>query len=67
MAGNANSGSAIPFRMTEAELKKNIELFRKEYGDGSKGMVTWPRFCAFLGYSIDQNVVELCIVVEECI
>lgn len=54
MAGNANSGSAIPFRMTEGELRKRIEQFREQYGDGSKGMVTWPRFCAFLGYSIDE-------------
>lgn len=54
MAGNENSGNAIPFRMTEAELEKAIKRFREEYGDGSKGMVTWPRFCAFLGYSIDE-------------
>ena len=54
MAGNANSGPALPFRLTEAELKKRIEDFRNEYGDGSKGMVTWPRFCAFLGYSIEE-------------
>jgi hypothetical protein len=54
MAGNANSGHGIPFRLTDAELKRKIEQFREEYGDGSKGMVTWPRFCAFLGYSIEE-------------
>ena len=54
MAGNRNSGYGIPFRLTEAELKKAIADFRSEYGDGSKGMVTWPRFCAFLGYSIEE-------------
>lgn len=54
MAGNANSGSSIPFRMSETELKKNIEKFRNEFGDGSRGMVTWPRFCAFLGYSVEE-------------
>lgn len=54
MAGNANSGQGIPFRLTDAELKKRIDAFREEYGDGSRGMVTWPRFCAFLGYSIEE-------------
>ena len=54
MAGNANSGNAIPFRMTEPELKCKIDLFREEYGSGDKGMVSWPRFCAFLGYSVDE-------------
>ena len=54
MAGNSNSGPALPFRLTEADLKRKIEEFRDEYGDGSRGMVTWPRFCAFLGYSIEE-------------
>jgi hypothetical protein len=60
MAGNANSGQGIPFRLTDTELRKRIEDFRNEYGDGSKGMVTWPRFCAFLGYSIEE--VRECFV-----
>lgn len=54
MAGNEKSGNVIPFRMTESELKDKIEQFRNEYGDGSKGMVTWDRFCAFLGYSTEE-------------
>ena len=54
MAGNSNSGKSIAFKMSEPELKKSIDTFRKEYADGSKGMVTWPRFCAYLGYSIDE-------------
>lgn len=54
MAGNANSGSALPFRVTENELRKKIEEFRLIYGSGENGMVTWPRFCAFLGYSVEE-------------
>lgn len=54
MAGNEKSGNVIAFRMTEQQLKKSIADFRYEYGDGSHGMVTWPRFCAFLGYSIEE-------------
>ena len=58
MAGNLNSGNVIPFRMSEAELQKKIELFRKHFAGGSNGMVTWPRFCAFLGYS--EAIVAEC-------
>lgn len=54
MAGNANSGKAIPFDMKEEVLREHIDKFRREYGDGSKGMVTWPRFCAFLGFSVEE-------------
>jgi hypothetical protein len=54
MAGNGNSGNVIAFRMSESELEKAIKRFRNEYQDGSKGMVTWPRFCAFLGYSVEE-------------
>ena len=60
VAGNANSGSSIPFRMGDKQLKEKIDSFRDEYQDGSKGMVTWPRFCAYIGYSIDE-VME-CVV-----
>lgn len=54
MAGNKNSGNAIPFRLSEAQLMKKIDEFRDAYADGSKGMVTWSLFCAFLGYSEEQ-------------
>lgn len=54
MAGNKNSGNVIAFRMSEADLKKSIDRFRDQFGDGSQGMVTWPRFCAFLGYSVEE-------------
>lgn len=54
MAGNSNSGTSITFRMSEAELKKKIDQFRSLYEDGSKGMVSWPGFCAFIGYSEDD-------------
>ena len=54
MAGNDKSGNVIAFRMTESDLEKNINSFREEYSDGSKGMVTWERFCAFLGYSLEE-------------
>ena len=51
MAGNKNSGSSIPFRMSEAMLEKKIQQFRDEYGQGQYGMVSWPQFCDFIGYS----------------
>lgn len=54
MAGNKKSGNVIAFRMSEQELKKAIDAFRDQFGDGSRGMVTWPRFCAFLGYSVEE-------------
>lgn len=54
MAGNKNSGKSIPFRLSEVQLERKITEFRDTYADGSKGMVTWPLFCAFLGYSEDQ-------------
>lgn len=51
MAGNANSGYSIAFKMSEEMLKKKIDQFRKEYGSGRYGMVSWPQFCAYIGYS----------------
>lgn len=40
--------------MTENELKQKIEEFRELFGKGQQGMVTWERFCAFLGYSTEE-------------
>lgn len=54
MAGNANSGFAISFSLSEEGLRDKIESFRREYADGSRGIVTWPRFCAHLGYSVAE-------------
>ena len=54
MAGNEKSGNVIAFRMTESELKQKIEDFREQFGKGQQGMVTWDRFCAFLGYSAEE-------------
>lgn len=51
VAGNGNSGNVIAFRLSEAQLEKKIKEFREQYGDGQDGMVTWPKFCDFLGYS----------------
>jgi hypothetical protein len=51
VAGNANSGNALPFRLTETELANKIKTFREEYGQGQNGMVSWPMFCDYLGYS----------------
>ena len=51
MAGNENSGAGIAFRLSEAKLEQKIKDFREEYGKGQHGMVTWARFCNFLGYS----------------
>ena len=54
LAGNEKSGNVIAFRMTESELSRTIDAFRQEYGNGDRGMVTWERFCAFLGYSMEE-------------
>jgi hypothetical protein len=54
MAGNQNSGKSIPFRMSEEMLDKKIRKFREEYGNGQHGMVSWPQFCAFIGYSVEE-------------
>lgn len=51
VAGNGNSGNVIAFRLSEQQLEKKIKEFREEYGEGQHGMVTWPMFCDFLGYS----------------
>ena len=51
VAGNGNSGNVIAFRLSEAQLENKIKEFREEYGEGQNGMVTWPMFCDFLGYS----------------
>lgn len=51
MAGNENSGNGLPFRLSEGQLRDRIDEFRAVFGGGSRGMVTWARFCAFLGYS----------------
>jgi hypothetical protein len=58
MAGNANSGYSIAFKMSEAMLEKKIAEFKKEYGTGKHGIVSWPQFCAFLGYS--ESIVAEC-------
>lgn len=39
--------------MSEKELSQKIQQFRREYGEGQHGMVTWPLFCDFLGYSVE--------------
>lgn len=54
MAGNSNSGKSIAFRMSEKELEKKIQRFRDEYGEGQHGMVSWPLFCDFIGYSLEE-------------
>lgn len=54
MAGNSNSGKSIAFRMSEKELEKKIKQFREEYSEGQHGMVSWPQFCDFIGYSVDE-------------
>lgn len=59
MAGNANSGNGIAFRLSEKQLQEKMEKFRKEFGKGQNGMVTWELFCGFLGYSVDE--------VRECV
>lgn len=65
MAGNENSGNGLAFKMSEAMLEKKIQKFREEYGDGSKGMVSWPMFCDYIGYS-EAEVAECYQRGKEC-
>lgn len=52
MADTLRGPKVIAFRLSDAQLKRKIEEFRQEYGTGKHGMVTWERFCTFLGYSV---------------
>ena len=65
VAGNENSGNGLAFKMSEAMLEKKIQKFREEYGDGSKGMVSWPMFCDYIGYS-EAEVAECYQRGKEC-
>ena len=53
MAGNGNSGNVIAFRLSYEELLSKWNEFREEYGDGSKGIVTFPVFCDYIDTSIE--------------
>lgn len=46
-------------------MEKKIQKFREEYGDGSKGMVSWPMFCDYIGYS-ESEVAECYQRGKEC-
>ena len=65
VAGNENSGNGLAFKMSEAMLEKKIQKFREEYGDGSKGMVSWPMICDYIGYS-EAEVAECYQRGKEC-
>lgn len=65
LSGNENSGNGLAFKMSEAMLEKKIQKFREEYGDGSKGMVSWPMFCDYIGYS-EAEVAECYQRGKEC-
>ena len=53
MAGNGNSGNVSAFRLSYDELLERWNAFRDEYGDGSKGIVTFPIFCDYIDTSIE--------------
>ena len=53
VAGNGNSGNVIAFRLSYEELLSKWNAFREEYGDGSKGIVTFPVFCDYIDTSIE--------------
>ena len=65
VAGNENSGNGLACKMSEEMLEKKIQKFREEYGDGSKGMVSWPMFCDYIGYS-EAEVAECYQRGKEC-
>lgn len=54
VAGNKNSGAGIAFRLSDDKLARKIDEFRAEYGQGQHGMVSWPQFCDFIGYSVGE-------------
>lgn len=54
MAEPVKQSKMIAFRLSEKQLADKIDAFREEYGKGQHGMVTWARFCTFIGYSMEE-------------
>ena len=46
MAGNEKSGRKPNFAMSEAELEKHIEEYKKAVADGVIARASWPHFAA---------------------
>lgn len=50
MAGNERSGRALTFRMSEKELEKKINEYKRLVESGERTAPCWPDFREFLGY-----------------
>ena len=51
MAGNANSGAGLAFRMNDSQLETAIKQYKQDLADGKFPRASWPHFCATLGYT----------------
>jgi hypothetical protein len=58
MAGNASSGNILAFRMSENELKHEIDKYKEDLDNGKFPRASWPHFCARLGYT-EREVEEV--------
>lgn len=58
MAGNANSGTSLAFKLTEKELTTAIREYKESVKDGTIPRASWPHFCAELGYT-EAEVAEV--------
>lgn len=51
MAGNANSGRMLTFRLTEKQLEEAIEKYKADLEAEKFPRASWPHFCSTLGYT----------------
>ena len=58
MAGNANSGAVLAFRLSDSELNKKIEDYKANVDSGKIPRASWANFCAYLGYT-EAEVAEV--------
>ena len=58
MAGNGSSGNVLAFKMSENELKQEIDKYKDDLEKGKFPRASWPHFCARLGYT-EREVEEV--------
>lgn len=58
MAGNADSGRVLAFRLSEKELDQKIEEYKTRVDSEEIPRASWANFCSFLGYT-EAEVAEV--------
>lgn len=51
MAGNANSGAVLAFKLTDKQLQQAIDQYKADLEAEKFPRASWPHFCARLGYT----------------